>query len=140
MSIPICVCVVVYNTTGQIATVARRHDHEKWGLPGGSIEPEDGDVVSDLNATLRRAAVRELFEETGIEVSAEELLEVYTGVCKDQSGGDDPDSITFAFASPRPCTGLKTREGEPPARWQEWESITKEGSFHDFNRRIYDAV
>ena len=35
-------------------------------LPGGVVEPEDGSACSDRDATLRRCAMRELFEETGV--------------------------------------------------------------------------
>jgi 8-oxo-dGTP pyrophosphatase MutT (NUDIX family) len=41
-----------------------------WVFPGGSVDPEDGDG----EAAHRTAAVRELAEEAGIEIGADELV------------------------------------------------------------------
>lgn len=42
-----------------------------WVFPGGSVDPCDGDVADDPDATLRRAAVRECLEEAGVRLRAE---------------------------------------------------------------------
>lgn len=61
--------VVVFNREGQILLV-HGHDredprHHWWFTIGGGLEPGEGP---------RDGAVRELFEETGIQVSTEELI------------------------------------------------------------------
>jgi len=50
--VPICVAVVLHNHDGKVATTARRHDPNSWGLPGGKVVPEDGDLVFDLDNTV----------------------------------------------------------------------------------------
>lgn len=45
-----------------------------WVFPGGKLEPEDGDVVHGLLDAARVAGARELFEEAGIQVRAEDLV------------------------------------------------------------------
>lgn len=42
-------------------------------FPGGAVDPEDGDVESDLQLALRNAAVRETREECAIELAPADL-------------------------------------------------------------------
>lgn len=139
--IPVCVAVVLWDHQGRVATTARRHDPNSWGLPGGKIEPQDGGTAQGLDATLRRAAARELREETGVEVSPDDLTLIYAGVCKDESGGGHRDSITFTFEGPHfdEVPELISAEGEPEARWNEWEVLLN-GAFSDYNQRVYNTV
>ncbi|MFJ2890155.1 NUDIX hydrolase [Streptomyces sp. NPDC087305] len=44
----------------------------RWQLPGGSLEPPEGDAPLDL-AALHRHAARELIEETGIDTRPDDL-------------------------------------------------------------------
>lgn len=139
--IPVCVAVVLWDHQGRVATTARRHDPNSWGLPGGKIEPQDGDTQLGLDATLRNAAARELREETGVVVGPEDLTLVYAGVCQDQSGGGDPDSITFTFEAPHfeEVPDLNSEDGEPEVRWNEWDVLTEDGAFSDYNSRVLNT-
>src|SRR5215475_5051588 len=47
----------------------RRTDNGSWALPGGAVE---------MNESVAEAAVRETFEETGIQVEVTGLLGVYS--------------------------------------------------------------
>ena len=49
--------------------VTRREDNSLWCLPGGGIDPGE---------TFAEAAIREAYEETGIQVEVESLIGVYT--------------------------------------------------------------
>ena len=60
---------VVVNDSGEIL-LHRRSDNGKWSLPGGSVDP--GEQPAD-------AAVREVYEETGIKVVPLRLCGVYSG-------------------------------------------------------------
>ncbi|MFQ6009494.1 MAG: NUDIX domain-containing protein, partial [Candidatus Zixiibacteriota bacterium] len=60
--------VVVRDDRGWIL-LEKRHDRGLWGLPGGKIEP--GESISE-------AAMREVKEETGLNVRTERLLGVYS--------------------------------------------------------------
>lgn len=44
-----------------------------WVFPGGKIEPEDGDVKTDLMNAARVACARELFEEAGLRAVPQDL-------------------------------------------------------------------
>ena len=62
MKIPISVLVVIYNTSGDVLLIERADQHNFWQSVTGSLD--------DLNESLRAAAEREVFEETGIQVAA----------------------------------------------------------------------
>jgi len=55
--------IIIRNELGQIL-LQERTDRNKWGLPGG---------CQDLGENLRETAVREIYEETGIIVNANEI-------------------------------------------------------------------
>lgn len=60
--------VIVRNETGKIL-LQQRSDNGKWGLPGG---------CQDLGENLKTTAIRELFEETGIQIKENELILIDT--------------------------------------------------------------
>lgn len=60
--------IIVRNELGQIL-LQQRSDNGKWGLPGG---------CQDLGENLKTTAIRELYEETGIKVTEEDLILIDT--------------------------------------------------------------
>jgi ADP-ribose pyrophosphatase YjhB (NUDIX family) len=61
------VSAVIFGAEGVL--LQRRDDNGLWGLPGGGVEP--GESVSE-------AVVREVREETGLEVAPRRLIGVYS--------------------------------------------------------------
>jgi|SRR5581483_11206272 len=59
---------VVADTDGQIL-LARRRDNQLWTIPGGAMEPGE---------TIAQTAMREVKEETGIEVEVVSLVGIYS--------------------------------------------------------------
>ncbi len=79
----------------------RRSDNGHWGLPGGYVEP--GESVSE-------AAVREVFEETGVKIQLGRLIGVYSDPDRqvmEYPGGDRVQSVNLCFEA------LAVGEGEP---------------------------
>lgn len=76
----------IYNAQGEVL-LQRRSDSGRWGLPGGAIEP--GESICD-------AAVREIREETGLEVVVERLIGIYTDPDMVYPNGDKAHSICIA--------------------------------------------
>jgi ADP-ribose pyrophosphatase YjhB (NUDIX family) len=62
------VSVVVTNDLGEILLI-RRTDNDNWALPGGAV---------DIGESLPQAAVRETFEETGVDCQITGLSGIYT--------------------------------------------------------------
>ena len=71
--------VIVYNSKGEILLIERKNEPFGWAIPGGFVDY--GERVED-------AAVRELWEETGIRLDAKEitLLGVYSDPKRDKRG------------------------------------------------------
>ena len=60
--------VVVVNDAGNVLMI-RRSDNDNWAVPGGAI---------DLGESMVQAAIRETWEETGIECEITGLIGIYT--------------------------------------------------------------
>lgn len=62
----VSVQVVILNPEGEVLAVSRKNDHNDFGLPGGKVEVYDKSLVM--------AAVREVKEETGLDIFNVELI------------------------------------------------------------------
>jgi len=71
---------IIFDEQGGVLLCHRR-DMDVWNLPGGGVEY--GELPTD-------AVIREVMEETGLEVSIDRLLGVYGKVEK-------PDELVFSF-------------------------------------------
>ena len=115
-----CVGAVVHDAAGRLLLIQRGHDPHRgrWSLPGGRIEPGE---------SPEQAVVREVREETGLDVRAErhvgqvsipgdgvvfdvlDLACVLTDPRAQPVAGDDADAAMFADAATLdglPCTPL----------------------------------
>jgi ADP-ribose pyrophosphatase YjhB (NUDIX family) len=57
--------VVLINENGNICLVSRKNDHNDFGLPGGKV---------DEGETYEEAAIREVKEETGLDIKNLEMI------------------------------------------------------------------
>lgn len=87
-----------------------------WVFPGGKIDPEDAGPVEDASAPeeadARRAAVRETWEETGLVVTASDLV---TLSCWDPPPGIALRIRTWFFVAAAPEGELTLEPGEAVA-------------------------
>lgn len=78
---------ILANQEGKIL-LQLRGDKKTWAIPGGAME---------LGESSLDAAVREFYEETGIEVQAKRLLNVYTNFDEVYPNGDQVQTVVFIY-------------------------------------------
>ncbi len=77
----------IFDEVGRVL-LQRRGDSRLWGFPGGAVE---------LGETPEQAAIREVKEETGLDVKAVRLLGVYTDMDMRYPNGDQAQSICLTY-------------------------------------------
>ncbi|MBA4542807.1 MULTISPECIES: NUDIX domain-containing protein [Thermoactinomyces] len=75
------VAVIIFDRERRIL-LQKRADVQRWGLPSGHVEPGE---------TVEQAAIREIWEETGLRVRIVRLIGVYS----------EPDSQIFHYPDGR---------------------------------------
>ena len=83
------VTMVCRDEAGRVL-LARHADNDRWGLPGGSVDPDE---------TPANAAVRELWEEAGVRATPTRILGVYGGLAfmVTYPNGDQVASVDTVF-------------------------------------------
>lgn len=77
----------IFDQDGKVL-LQRRGDSLKWGFPGGAIE---------LGETPEMAAIREVREETGLDVRVTDLIGIYTDGDMEYPNGDKAHSICIVY-------------------------------------------
>jgi 8-oxo-dGTP diphosphatase len=101
----------------RVALVKRGHPplQGKWSIPGGVLE---------VGETLRRAAIREALEETGLNVEPGELLGVFERVLPDEQGRMKYHYVLIDFLC-RPVAGeLVAGDDADEVRWFRREELS----------------
>lgn len=113
--------VVLIIKDGMILGVSRRKNKDKFGLPGGKLEP---------NELPLEAAIRETFEETGITVSRAEFI------YRRDEEAEIPGGPTFHTY----CFYASSWNGEPKSseegdvKWLIADQLTgSSGAFPEYN-------
>jgi ADP-ribose pyrophosphatase YjhB (NUDIX family) len=94
----------------QVVLVKRGHAplQGKWSIPGGVLE---------VGETLRRAAIREAFEETGLSIEPGELLGVFERVLPDEEGRMKYHYVLIDFLCRRVAGELTAGDDADEVRW-----------------------
>ncbi len=82
-----CAGGAIFNEKGQVL-LQKRSGSGLWGFPSGMME---------LGESLEETAVREIFEETGLEVKVMRLIEVYSKYSDEYANGDKSKPIAALF-------------------------------------------
>jgi ADP-ribose pyrophosphatase YjhB (NUDIX family) len=94
---------VVADEQGRIL-LARRRDNTLWTVPGGAMEPGE---------TIVEAAVREVAEETGVQVEITGLVGIYSSPrhVVEYADGEVRQQFSVCFSG-RPVSGIPTATDE----------------------------
>lgn len=60
---------IIFDKSGRKILLTRRTDNDRWCLPGGRMDPGE---------SIEETCIREVWEETGLQVKVRRLLGVYT--------------------------------------------------------------
>jgi|WetSurMetagenome_2_1015567.scaffolds.fasta_scaffold364890_2 mutator protein MutT len=80
--------VVVFDGMGRVLLQKRSANEKLWGFPGGIIE---------LGESAEEAAIREVREETGLDVKIDSLIGIYTKYYNEYPNGDKAQPILVIF-------------------------------------------
>jgi 8-oxo-dGTP diphosphatase len=124
---------IIQDDAGRVLLI-RRGDGRGWSLPGGMMEP--GERVAE-------AVVREVREETGLEVEPERLVGVYSDPAYTHitfPNGDEVHFVSSTFAC-RVVGGRLQPDGEESLEVAYFApEALPEGVVGDHARRIGDAL
>ena len=81
-------CCIIQNENKDI--LLQQRPDGKWGLPGGIME---------LSESVQEAAMREVFEETGLIVKIDYLQGVYSKYFAEYKNGDKAQVIVVTFCA-----------------------------------------
>ncbi len=104
----LCTDVIIEVGAGLIVLVERKNEPHGWALPGGFVE---------IGETVEEAALREAFEETGLNVELIKQFHVYSDPKRDERG----HSVSVTFVA--------TARGTPKAG----SDAAEVGLFHQMN-------
>mgnify|MGYP001588603436 FL=1 len=102
MAILVFVNACIINEKNEIL-IQRRREENEWGLPGGAME-----LGESAEETLRR----EIKEETGLEITIERLLGLYTKYFHTYPNGDKTQSVVITFICRRAGGELQSENAE----------------------------
>jgi len=122
------VCVITYDKNRKVLTVTRRHT-DIISLPGGKVDP--GEEPID-------AAVREYFEETGIELDKTKLVPVYSQVVP---GDVIYYSTAFCYNEALPVTDkVWSVEEGISVSFETVDDLLTKGCFSEYNKAAFTNI
>jgi ADP-ribose pyrophosphatase YjhB (NUDIX family) len=126
------VTAFVVNDNGDVL-LERRSDNGRWGMPGG---------VQEIGESITQTVVREVREETGVDVEVTGLVGIYTdpGHVIAFSDGEVRQEFSLCFRA-RPVGGKVVASRESlEVRWISREELPTLNTSTSTRRRINDAL
>ena len=114
---PIIASSAIVKRGGEILLIKRKYPPGigKWALPGGHVE---------YGETVEQAALREVKEETKIDMKIERLLNVYSLILRDENGEIKRHYAIMCFESTYKNSPLQPNCEVEDAGWFKPETLT----------------
>ena len=110
MAAPACAVGAIVMDKGKLLMVKRDHEPAKglWTLPGGRLEPGE---------SLREAVIREVREETGVDIDVDGLLGVVERIVRNDDGDIDYHYVIMDFVATARTHDVKAGDDAADVRW-----------------------
>jgi ADP-ribose pyrophosphatase YjhB (NUDIX family) len=130
-SIRAAAAVALFDSGGNILLL-RRKDNDKWTMPGGTL---------DFGESLTYCAIREVREETGLQVRITGLIGTYTDphILIAYSDGEVRQEFTFVYAAEVESGELKIDDESKEAAWVPLSSAVELPLAESQRRRLNDV-
>ena len=124
---------VITNCAGQVVLIRRGKPPRagQWSIPGGKLE---------WGETVKQALLREVFEETGLHVEIQRLIDVVDLVTRDSSGNIAGHFVLIDFKAVRISGELRAGSDAAEARWVEPATLDDYGLWAETRRVIMAAL
>jgi len=124
--------VALFDPGGNILLL-RRKDNDKWTMPGGTL---------DFGESLTHCAVREVREETGLQIRIIDLIGTYTDphILIAYSDGEVRQEFTFVYAAEIESGELKIDDESKEASWVPLMSAVELPLAESQRRRLKDVA
>ena len=131
-SIRPAVAVALLDSAGHILLL-RRKDNDKWTMPGGTL---------DFGESLTDCAVREVREETGLQIRITALIGTYSDphILIAYSDGEVRQEFTFVYAAEIQSGELKIDDESKEAAWVPPSSALELPLAESQRRRLKDVI
>ena len=127
--LPIAVCALIIDMEGKALLISRRNHPDQWGMPGGK---------ADEGEDPRSAVIREVWEETGLQMEYGKLEQIYRTICP---GEVDYDCITYFYDLPGPDLSTMTAEKGLHLKYDDFDTAMdlNQSPFAMYNKGVYIA-
>ena len=112
--IPGVAATIIHNNNILLALRGKPPSKGMWGLPGGVVE---------VGETLEEAVIREVKEETSVEVEPIELITIFDTIRKDEEGKVKTHFILFEYLCRYLGGQVKAASDAPDARWVSLDEL-----------------
>jgi 8-oxo-dGTP diphosphatase len=124
--------VALFNSGGELLLLHRK-DNDKWTMPGGTL---------DFGESLTQCAIREVHEETGLQIRITGLIGTYTNphILIAYSDGEVRQEFTFVYAAEIESGDLIIDDESKEASWVSLTSAVELPLAESHRRRLKDVL